>query len=402
MVEQAQRMRHRSYLQADGRAGDEVSLWIQIGSEYVQCLRTHDQWHYQETTYTCTWDELPDDLFPVEAWPARTAGQWRLTYCGNRLIPRPVQCAGTFIEFVHQLPPWECELLQMIEMSADIFGVGVAISHGLCAVSDGSVWNETDGAFGWVLSTDQGERVAKGMGPARGVNIDSYRAEAYGMLSLLSFLKRLAEFLGQKDEWNGIVATDSQSLLDTILDGPYVEKTTDLPIQSRVKDSRYLNVLDPDWDITSSIIEVAATMPGISLQYIRGHQDRTTAYDRLSLLAQLNVDADEMANRYQRNYGKQRTIVLPTDTSGVYLHTVEGSITKRIAATILHQATAPALIQQIRHRYQWTEHEFNSINWPAHGSALRGNMDKRTHLIKLVHGILPTGKQMYRKDQIRN
>ena len=85
----------------------------------------------------------------------------------------------------------------MIEVSADIFGVGVAISHGLYAVSDGSVWNETDGVFRWVLSTDQGERVANGMGPARGVNIDSYRAEAYGMLSLLCFLKRLAEFLGQ-------------------------------------------------------------------------------------------------------------------------------------------------------------------------------------------------------------
>ena len=59
--------------------------------------------HYQETTFTCTWGELPEDLFPVETWP-RTAGQWRLPYCGNRLIPRPVPCTGTFIDFVQQLP----------------------------------------------------------------------------------------------------------------------------------------------------------------------------------------------------------------------------------------------------------------------------------------------------------
>ena len=121
------------------------------------------------------------------------------------------------------------------------------------------------------LSTDQGERVAKGMGPARGVKVDSYRADAYGMLSLLCFLKRLAEFLGQKDEWHGIVATDSQSLLDTILDGPYAKKLTDNPIPSRLKSAKYLNVLDPDWDITSSIIAVASDLPGIRFQYVRGH-----------------------------------------------------------------------------------------------------------------------------------
>jgi hypothetical protein len=177
-----------------------------------------------------------------------------------------------FIDFVQQLPPWECELLQIIEVSDDIFRVGVVISRGLlCAVSDGSVWEEVNGAFGWALNTDQCERVAKGMGPARGVNINSYRAEAYGMLSLLYFLlKRLAEFLGKKDEWNGIVATDGQSLLDTILDGPYVEKTTDLPTPSRLKDCQYLNALDPDWDLTSGTIDVASTIPGLAFQYIRG------------------------------------------------------------------------------------------------------------------------------------
>ena len=77
----------------------------------------------------------------------------------------------------------------MVEVSDDIFRAGLAKSYGLRAVSDGSVWEEVNGAFGWALSTDQGERVAKGMGPARGVKIDSYRAEVYGMLSLLCFLK---------------------------------------------------------------------------------------------------------------------------------------------------------------------------------------------------------------------
>ena len=69
-----QRMRHRSYVQADGRVGDEIYLWTQIGSEYTQCLMTSDQWHFQETTFTSPWDDLPEDLSqwkPGQDWADR-------------------------------------------------------------------------------------------------------------------------------------------------------------------------------------------------------------------------------------------------------------------------------------------------------------------------------------------
>jgi hypothetical protein len=49
--------------------------------------------------------------------------------------------------------------------------------------------NEDQGAFGWAISNDKGERVATGMGPASGASPDSFRAEAYGMLVTLCFLR---------------------------------------------------------------------------------------------------------------------------------------------------------------------------------------------------------------------
>ena len=67
-----------------------------------------------------------------------------------------------------------------------------------------------------MISSDLGDRVAQGMGPARGAEVDSYRAEAYGMLTKLCFLHRLSEFTTQMEPWKGILATDSQSLLETI------------------------------------------------------------------------------------------------------------------------------------------------------------------------------------------
>ena len=78
-----------------------------------------------------------------------------------------------------------------MELPEDPYTVSDALSHGIRAVSDGSVWSDKQGAYGWMVSTDLGDRTAKGMGPARGAKVDSYRAEAYGiMLAILCFLRR--------------------------------------------------------------------------------------------------------------------------------------------------------------------------------------------------------------------
>ena len=397
-----QRQQHRAYYQKRGELWEDEAIWVKMGDVYTRCDMLNDQWHYRESADSREWQHLPEDLYPVEAWP-RLNGEWRLTYCGSKVVPRPTHTAGSFVEYINSLPEWERELLQYLELASDAFTVGLAISYGIRAVSDGSVWNDNQGAFGWTMSNDQGDRMARCMGPARGVHIDSYRAEAYGLLSILRFLKRLTEFIGQGDQWHGIIATDSQSLLDTIMDGKYKQDNNDEPHPCTVKPLRYLDVMAPDWDITSSIVTTAQSMTGVALQYIRGHQDRTQTYEQLTLLAQLNVDADEMATQYQRHHGNPRPHVLLTDTAGVGLNTSDGSITKRFAPTIRYQASAPELQRYIQERKKWSLHVFQSAKWTAHGTAsLRARIEKRTHLIKLLHGILPTGKVLHRKDTIRN
>jgi hypothetical protein len=397
-----QRQQHRAYFQMRGVLWTEVALWVKLGDAYTRCKMSQDQWHYKETDEYREWKNLPDALYPVEAWP-RLNGEWRLTYCGSKTVPPSLHhTAATFIETINRLPEWEHEILQHLELASDAFTVGVELSHGIRVVSDGSVWDDNQGAFGWTLSNDKGERMARCMGPARGARIDSYRAEAYGMLSVLCFLKRLTEFIGQGDEWHGILATDSQSLLDTILDGEYKKANSDDPLPCSLKQLRYLDAMAPEWDLTSSIVTMAQTMQGMQLQYIRGHQDRNRDYEQLPLLAQLNVDADSMANQYQRNHGRSRPQVLLTATAGICLNTPDGSVTKNYTSAIRYQASAPELHQHIQERNQWTAQVFNYVNWPAHGTSIRARTDKRTHLIKLIHGILPTGKVLHRKDMIRN
>ena len=160
------------------------------------------------------------------------------------------------------------------------------------------------------MSTDIGEKCAYGMGPARSSAPHAYRCESYGLLSLLCFLKRLAEFTGYHEPWHGIVATDSQSLIDTVLDklrsAASVEASMlddDLTVTSRNVKIAPMDPMSLEWDIIRGIQVLLLSMPAITLQHVRGHQDKHTPYLRLPLLAQLNVDADTQATRFQQQYG---------------------------------------------------------------------------------------------------
>jgi hypothetical protein len=172
------------------------------------------------------------------------------------------------------------------------------------------------------MSTDLGVRCARGMGPARSAAPHAYRSESYGILSLLCFLRRLAEFTGQHDQWVGIVATDSQSLVDTVLQKiPHATSggLTPFPAARATPKTFSLEATLPEWDIIRGIQVLLQAMPDITLQHVKGHQDRTIPYCRLSLLAQLNVDADTQASRYQRDFGTFQPKVLQVNPSAIKL-----------------------------------------------------------------------------------
>jgi hypothetical protein len=120
-------------------------------------------------------------------------GRERWIQAAQSLIQPPVKThiISTFAEFIADLEPWESDLLQHTELFLDPYSISVALSQGVRVVSDGSEKHGTHGAFGWMLSDDRGERMATGMGPARGATASAFRAEAFGMLAVTRFLARL-------------------------------------------------------------------------------------------------------------------------------------------------------------------------------------------------------------------
>ena len=359
-----QRQKHGAYLQHDQLSEADSILWVRCDEMYLKCTKEFgNKWQYRESNTSCAWIELPRDATPADA-QLIAPSTWTMEYAsgaGMKFCPIRLESASTFADYIACTPDWEQELLHHTDMLEDPFSVSLALGHGVRAVSDGSVREGNHGAFGWIVSTDQGDRVSKGMGPARGVQVDSYRAEAYGMLTVLVFLRRLAEFTDHRQPWSGILATDSQSLLDAISEKTLPDSDSP-PIYGKVKDLRALDVRCAEWDLLSSILLELREYPNLKLEYVAAHQDRKTSYERLSLMAQLNVDADDMATKFQEEFGDSRPSVLLTSTAGVHLCTPAGTHTSNYNAVIRHQTTREPLWKTIQKRYRWTSRTMNSVN----------------------------------------
>ena len=217
------------------------------------------------------------------------------------------------------------------------------------------------------------------------------------MLALLSFLKRLAEFTQLHEPWTGILATDSKSLIDTVSNpSPCPQSQAQSPFYKRP-----LDPLSPDSDIAIGVQSLLKEMPGLRLQHIKGHQDERCEFHRLPLLAQLNVEADALANKYQRDHGSFQPKVLFTQWAGVHLVLPSGTVTSNYESALRYQAAAQPLKEYIRLRNNWTSTTCDTINWQAHGKSLRSHLHLKTHLVKLVHGILPINSKLHRNDLIR-
>jgi hypothetical protein len=236
------------------------------------------------------------------------------------------------------------------------------------------------------------------MGPAHGPRPSSYRAEGYGLLSILRFFIRLAKFTGQFDPWTGILVTDSQSVLKTLAGGDRKFNATDEPVQIDGT-TVVLDVLCPDWDILVEIQYSLKHLPGLRLKYVKGHQDDKTPYAQLPLLARLNIDADGLAGAFQDRHGQDCPLVLLTPRTHSLLHLEEGTVTSSFAATLRHAYCGPPLMEYVRTKNQWTLATVDSINWPAHGSALRKQIKRRIHFVKYVHDILPTNSHQNKMDK---
>ncbi|KAI2491874.1 hypothetical protein MHU86_22670 [Fragilaria crotonensis] len=197
----------------------------------------------------------------------------------------------------------------------------------------------------------------------------------------------LFEFTFMHEPWIGILATDSQGVLDTLQEGDHDPQEQEVPVDLD-RGEVILDCLRPDWDILIEIQLALKQLPRVALQYVKGHQDDKVPYHSLDLLGQLNVDADTQAGLFNREFGAYRGHVIMSPAARAHL-CLPRTVTSRYPV-LLHEATTTPLLDYIRRKHGWDASTLHSIHWGAHALAIKKTMIPHTHLVKLLHRMLPT------------
>eukprot|EP00980_Cylindrotheca_fusiformis_P007788 scaffold1667_cov78-Cylindrotheca_fusiformis.AAC.1 len=205
---------------------------------------------------------------------------------------------ATFSDYIATINTAERLLLENLDIRIPVQEIISALHslpeenrlHQRCTgVSDGSEFHQSM-TFGWVLADQDGFRMVTGAGPAFGQQASSYRAEAYGMLSLLLFLLHLRVFCASPHPWKLDLASDNLGLIKKVK-------------QALQYDSPFPNTtLEPDYDLVHSIVQtIRQAQLEVCVFHVKGHQDNANIpFDEFPLCVQLNIEADELAGDFRQ------------------------------------------------------------------------------------------------------
>ena len=134
-------------------------------------------------------------------------------------------------------------------------------------------------------------------------------------------------------------------------------------------------------------------------RHVKGHQDDATPFEALSLLAQLNVEADKHAGAFRLQFGEYRPIIPLSPTRLVALDIDGKTIHRGFKKAIRDAIHGPHLLEAMQIRYDWPDGVLETIDWEVHRQATYAQKARKTHYVKLCHDILPTGSIVCRYGQ---
>ena len=267
-----------------------------------------------------------------------------------------------FTACVEKLPNWEREIVENAAVD-NMFLAAEKLndeSSQVISASNSSAPNFV-GAFGWVAKVN-GECIAENDGPSPGHRSTSFRAEACGLLSFCTFVCHAGKCTETQCQGNFSLCSDAKSMLDKIAD-----------VQTWTHDHASANMTG-DWDVLQAIVNVLERFDAShKLEHVKGCQDDVVACKDLSLPAQLNVDADELAGKFKHKHRQSKTECHLIKGSNV--HSMAGSITNWHTSNIRKIWTLPEIKKKICEKKESANDEWEAADWVAHGISLRDAHD---------------------------
>ena len=252
----------------------------------------------------------------------------------------------------------------------------------LLAASDGGA-NTTQATFGWTLQNHNTE-VASCYGPVHGSDPTAFRAEATGLLSLVCFLHNLLTHY----HWPFHSSTpplhihlDNQSLLRIVTQPRHCSFVS----PSTTVSSKY-NLIS---QIQSILLHLPLT---IQFHHVRSHQDRTAPDHTLSLPAQANCRADQLAtNANEQCTSHPSAPLYPASQCRLNIH--NKTITRRLFHSLHHHTFANTLKRYIIKSRSWEDE--TALDWSLFSSICLQQSTRLNFYIKWIHRCLPVGSVLH-------
>jgi hypothetical protein len=200
-------------------------------------------------------------------------------------------------------------------------------------------------------------------GPAYGIVMDLYPAEAYGLLSIITTLVTL---LLQ-------YTTSIFAPIELFCDNEAVVKKVKKLRKS--KRPEFPNdTLAPSWDDLHRVTKNLQKFPGeSSIQWIPSHQDNKIPIEhQLPPDARLNIRADRLAGQFQQQSPHHQHALDPPMIECARCHLMIktytiGSKHKCTARNVLKEK---ALLRYMQAKYKWTDTTIRGIGWAGHKQAV--------------------------------
>jgi hypothetical protein len=252
------------------------------------------------------------------------------------------------------------------------------------AAMDGS-HDPTSGkmAYGWVIAIGE-TIVATGNGPAAGhPSLSSaFRAEAYGLWSMATFLRYLSvQYLFSHSSHKLFIHIDNKALIGRM--NRYEEQGIS---------ARSINF--PDADITIPASEELKPWTA-QLQHVKSHN--TTKTGEYSFPEKLNRITDELA--------RDRLMTMKKPCINVQgplclLCIKDTYVTRDTQKHIMNAASKAPIQQFLSDKNGWSSGTFDSVHWELQEKMLNTyDRNDQQRILKFVHEWLPTNHRLHRESQ---
>ena len=153
-----------------------------------------------------------------------------------------------------------------------------------------------------------------------------------------------------------------------------------------------------EFDLILQLLDQLSTLPlPLRFHHIKSHQDNHQHTSTLSLPAQANCRADQLAS-----HGLSHCISCPKTplypAAQCTLSVTNATITRSHKAALYHHASASALQQYILRSRSWTDTD--AIDWELLASFCTHNPIRLTFLLKWIHRLLPIGTVVHRRQSV--